>query len=90
MTSKDSKIICLIPARYGSKGVVNKNIKMIKGKPLIVHAIEKAKKSKIFSKIIVSTDHKKIQKISENFGAEILLTATKTTLINVDILNTRL
>ena len=71
MTSKDSKIICLIPARYGSKGVVNKNIKMIKGKPLIAHAIEKAKKSNIFSKIIVSTDHKKIQKISEKFGAEV-------------------
>ena len=71
MTPKDSKIICLIPARYGSKGVVNKNIKMIKGKPLIAHAIEKAKKSNIFSKIIVSTDHKKIQKISEKFGAEV-------------------
>jgi len=71
MTRKNSKIICLIPARYGSKGVSQKNIKLIKGKPLIAHAIEKAKNSKVFSKIIVSTDHKKIQKIAEEFGAEV-------------------
>ena len=44
MTKKNSEIICLIPARYGSKGVPLKNIKKIKGKPLIAYAIEKAKK----------------------------------------------
>tara|TARA_B100001540_G_scaffold317691_1_gene352182 strand:+ start:351 stop:1040 length:690 start_codon:yes stop_codon:yes gene_type:complete len=71
MTKNNSKIICLIPARYGSKGVSQKNIKLIKDKPLIAHAIQKAKKSKVFSKIIVSTDHKKIQKIAEDFGAEV-------------------
>ena len=71
MTTKNSNIICLIPARYGSKGVKLKNIKHVKGKPLIVHAIEKAVDSNIFSKIIVSTDHKKIKNIAEKYGAEV-------------------
>lgn len=71
MTKKNSEIICLIPARYGSKGVPLKNIKKIKGKPLIAYAIEKAKKSKIFSKIIVSTENQKIKKIAEKYGAEV-------------------
>ena len=71
MTQKNSNVICLIPARYGSKGVPQKNIKKIKGKPLIAHAIEKAKKSKIFSHIIVSTENPKIKKIAEKYGAEV-------------------
>ena len=54
------KPICFIAARAGSRGVPNKNIKIISGKPLIAHTIEKAIKSKIFSHVIVSTDSKKI------------------------------
>ena len=69
--TKNTNLICLIPARYGSKGVNLKNIKIIKGKPLIAHAIEKAKSSKIFSKIIVSTDNIKIKNIAEKYGAEV-------------------
>ena len=51
--------LCIIPARSGSKGVKNKNIKKIKGKTLIEHAYNVANKSKIFDKIILSTDSKK-------------------------------
>ena len=54
--------LCTICARSGSKGVPNKNIKKIAGKPLIQHTIEQAKKSKVFSDIIVSSDCKKILK----------------------------
>jgi CMP-N-acetylneuraminic acid synthetase len=60
--------LCTICARSGSKGVPNKNIKKIAGKPLIQHTIEQAKKSKIFSDIIVSSDCKKILKIDEKLG----------------------
>jgi CMP-N-acetylneuraminic acid synthetase len=60
--------LCTICARSGSKGVPNKNIKKIAGKPLIQHTIEQAKKSKIFSDIIVSSDCKKILKIAEKLG----------------------
>ena len=62
--------ICLIPARSGSKRIKNKNIKSFFGKPLIYYSIDIAKKSKLFDKIIVSTNSKKISKISLKYGAE--------------------
>ena len=65
------KPICFIAARGGSKGVKDKNIKKLGGKPLIAYTIESAKKSKIFSHIIVSTEDKLIAKIAKRFGAEV-------------------
>jgi N-acylneuraminate cytidylyltransferase len=53
------KVIVIIPARSGSKGIKNKNIKIIKGKPMIDYTIEYAKKSKIVDQIVVSTDSQK-------------------------------
>ncbi len=61
--------ICIIPARANSKRIKNKNIKNFYGKPIIYWSILAAKKSKCFSKIIVSSDSKKILSISEKFGA---------------------
>ena len=55
-----NEILTIIPARSGSKGVKNKNIKLINGKPLIYWTIKEAKKSKL-SQIIVSTDSKNIK-----------------------------
>jgi len=63
--------ICLIPARAGSKRIKNKNIKKFLGKPLIAWSIQKAKESKLFDDIIVSTDSKKIANIAKKFGASI-------------------
>ena len=65
------KPICLICARGGSKGVRNKNTRIIHKKPLIAHTIEKAVNSNIFSHVVVSTEDKKMAKISEKYGAEI-------------------
>lgn len=65
-------IIGLIPARGGGKGVPNKNIKTICGKPLIVWTIEKAKRSRLLDKVIVSTDSDAIAEIAQKAGAEIL------------------
>ncbi|WP_371504474.1 cytidylyltransferase domain-containing protein [Nitrosopumilus adriaticus] len=65
------KPICFIAARGGSKGVKRKNIRIFAGKPLIAHSIESAKKSGIFSHIIVSTEDKEIGEISKQFGAEV-------------------
>ena len=53
------KILCIVPARAGSKGIRNKNIQKIKGKTLIEIACRVALKSKLFEDIIVSTDSKK-------------------------------
>lgn len=65
------KNIAVIPARSGSKRVVNKNIREMCGRPLISYTIEAAKKSGIFSQIIVSTDSKEIAAISKEYGAEV-------------------
>ena len=56
---KNKNCICIIPARGGSKRIKYKNLQKINKIPSIVHVIKIAKKSKIFDKIIVSTDSKK-------------------------------
>ena len=56
-----SQTIALIPARGGSKGIPNKNIKKFAGKPLIVHTIEYALNSKLIDEIIVSTEDSNIK-----------------------------
>lgn len=66
-----NKPICIIPARSGSKRIKNKNIVLINKKPLIAHTIRILKKTKIFSRIIVTTDSEKIKKISITEGAEV-------------------
>lgn len=65
------KIVAIIPARGGSKGVPGKNIKLLGGKPLIAYSIEQAIASKSFAKIIVSTDDENIAKIALQFGATV-------------------
>jgi len=67
-----SKILGIIPARGGSKGILRKNIKEICGKPLIAWTIESAKKSKLLDKFVVTTEDKEIAKISKKFGADII------------------
>ena len=62
--------IAIIPARSGSKRIKNKNIKNFYNKPIIYYAIKAAKDSKLFNKIIVSTDSKKVGSIAQKFGAE--------------------
>ncbi|RZD39237.1 MAG: acylneuraminate cytidylyltransferase [Methanobacteriota archaeon] len=64
------KILCLIPARSGSKGIPDKNIKEFNGKPLLVWSIEQAQKSKHKMRIIVSTDSEEYAEISRQYGAE--------------------
>jgi len=65
------KILCTICARGGSKGVRNKNIKKIHGKPLISYTIEQAKASGLFEHIVVSTDSDDIANVSLKDGAEV-------------------
>lgn len=65
--------ICTICARSGSKGVENKNIKLLAGKPLIAHSIEQAKQSKLFKVIAVSSDSDEILHIAKKFGADIVI-----------------
>ena len=65
-------MICIIPARKGSKGLKDKNIKKLNGKSLILHTIHTAKKCKSIKKIIVSTDDDRIiKKINKIEGVDI-------------------
>jgi len=67
----NKKILGVIPARGGSKGIKNKNIRLLNGKPLIYYTISAGKKSKFLTDLIVSTDNQKIKEISENYGAKV-------------------
>ena len=66
-----TKCVAIIPARGGSKRIPKKNIKNFHGKPLIAYSIEVALKSKLFDKVVVSTDDEEIAKIAKEFGAEV-------------------
>ncbi len=60
----------IIPARAGSKGVKNKNIRCVKGYPLLAYAIAAAARCEYVSRIIVSTDSEEYAKIARYYGAE--------------------
>ncbi len=68
---KDKKIIAIIPARSGSKGVKDKNIKELNGKPLIAYTIEEANRCGVFDCVFVSTDSEKYAQIAREYGAEV-------------------
>jgi CMP-N,N'-diacetyllegionaminic acid synthase len=70
-TLKDCKILALIPARGGSVGLKNKNLKKLANKPLIFWPINSAKKSKYIDSVVVSTDSKKIKRKAMKFGAKV-------------------
>ena len=67
---KQKKILSLIVARAGSKGLKNKNIKLFRGKPLIQWTMEAAKKSKYIDYNLISTDSKKIIALSRKMKIE--------------------
>ena len=52
----EADILAVIPARSGSKSVVDKNIRLIDGKPMLAYSIEHAKQSRYINRVIVSTD----------------------------------
>lgn len=68
---KNKKILSLILARGGSKGLPRKNVKPLLGKPLIAWTIEQARDSRYIDRIVVSTEDKEIAQISEKYGAEV-------------------
>lgn len=67
----NNKILAVIPARGGSKGVPRKNIREVGGKPLIVWTIEEAKKSKYIDRLILSSEDKEIIEVAEQWGCEV-------------------
>lgn len=68
----NKRLFAFIGARSGSKGLVDKNIKMFHGKPLIAWTIEAALNSQYIDKVFVSTDSKKYAEIAKQYGAEVI------------------
>jgi CMP-N,N'-diacetyllegionaminic acid synthase len=71
MAYKDKKILAIIPARGGSKGILGKNIKPLAGKPLIAWTIDAAKQSPLVDRVIVSTDDEGIATVAREYGADV-------------------
>ena len=65
------KILAIIPARGGSKGVPGKNIKLLNGKPLLAYTSEIALQSKYLTEIIVSTEDEQIVEVAKNMGIKV-------------------
>lgn len=65
------RIVAVIPARGGSKGIPRKNMRDLVGKPLIAYTVEAALKSKTLRRVVVSTDDVKIAEVAKSYGAEV-------------------
>jgi N-acylneuraminate cytidylyltransferase len=65
-----TKIIAIIPAREGSKGIPKNNIRLVAGMPLIAYTIEAAMETKYVDSVVVSTEDEEIAEISKLYGAE--------------------
>lgn len=68
---KKNRVLCIIPARGGSKGIKSKNLQLVENKPLIYYPIAAAIKSGVCDHIFVSTDSKEIAKKAINYGASV-------------------
>ncbi len=71
LMNKDIKVLGIVPARKGSKRIPGKNIKEVAGKPLIVYTFEIAKKSKLLTRLIVSTDDEEVIRLANQSGIEV-------------------
>lgn len=67
------KRICTLSARGGSKGVKNKNLRLLGGKPLLAHSIEQARESGLFEVVAVNSDSEDILQVGRDFGADFCL-----------------
>jgi len=64
-------IICIIPARAGSKGVPRKNLMKLKGHPLIAYSIKASHRSGLIDRTVISTDSEEIARVAKQYGAEV-------------------
>lgn len=71
MAPRTNRIIGIIPARGGSKGIPGKNIRKIAGKPLIGWTIDAALDSRSLDRVLVSTDDPEIARVAEDCGADV-------------------
>lgn len=68
---KEKKVLAVIPARGGSKGLPKKNIRLLAGKPLVVYSIDAALQCPLINRVIVSTDDQEIAEVARRAGSEV-------------------
>ena len=73
----DMKVLSIIPARGGSKGIHLKNLATINEKPMLFYTVNASLNSSIINKTIVSTDHKDIAETAKSLGAEVIIRPKK-------------
>ena len=66
------EILAIIPARGGSKGIPNKNVKILAGKPLIYYSIEAGQNSKYVTRTVLSTEAENVKKVALEYGCEVI------------------
>lgn len=71
------RILAVIPARGGSKGIPRKNIRLMNGKPLIAYAIQNALSSEYITDVYVTTDSEEIAEVAKRYGANVIMRAAK-------------
>lgn len=69
--SSSPRVLAIVPARAGSKGIVGKNIRLFNGMPLLAHAVGCARRIPLIDRVILSTDSAEIADIGRSFGAEV-------------------
>ncbi|PIW74539.1 MAG: 3-deoxy-manno-octulosonate cytidylyltransferase, partial [bacterium (Candidatus Ratteibacteria) CG_4_8_14_3_um_filter_41_36] len=69
------KVIGVIPARFNSTRFPGKVLANLRGKPIIQHVYERAKKAKRLDEILIATDDERVFKVAEKFGAKVVMTS---------------
>lgn len=72
-SEQQGKVLIVIPARGGSKGIPRKNLRPLAGKPMIFYAIDTCKKAVSADRVVVSTDDEEIALFGQRFGASVLM-----------------
>ena len=71
----ESRVLAVIPARAGSKGIPNKNVRIVAGRPLAYYAIRNALDSELVTDVVVTTDSDQVRIIAEQMGARVRVRA---------------
>ncbi len=74
MTSQNTAVVAIIPARYDSNRFPGKPLALIAGKPMIQHVVERARAVKMLSRVVVATDDERIAECVQGFGGEYVMT----------------
>ncbi|MFZ4115417.1 MAG: 3-deoxy-manno-octulosonate cytidylyltransferase [Chthoniobacterales bacterium] len=72
-----SSIVVVIPARWGSTRFPGKMLHSIAGRPLIEHVWQRCRRARSIERVIIATDDKRIERVAENFGAEVIMTSRR-------------